>query len=75
MAARKVVSHKTVLGACVDGHFTLLFCLITMEKDVVYILTVRENVIIRYVEFIANITPVFPVFCGHFSTFLVISLV
>ena len=35
---------------CVDGLFTVLLCLIMMEKDIVYILTVRENVIIRYVE-------------------------
>ena len=48
---------KTVLGACVDGHFTLLFCLITMEKEVVYILTVRENVIIRYVEVMRILHP------------------
>ena len=38
-----------MLGACVDGLLTMLLYLITMEKDI-YILTVRENVIIRYVE-------------------------
>ena len=39
-----------MLGACVDGLFTVLLCLIMMEKDIVYILTIRKNVIIRYVE-------------------------
>ena len=47
-----------MLGACVDGLLTVLLCLIMMEKDV-YILTIRENVIIRYVE-VMLISHLFP---------------
>ena len=66
-----------MLGACVDGLFTVL-CLITMEKDIVYIPTIRENVIIRYVE-VMRILHLFSLrfvdISVHFSTFLVITLV
>ena len=39
-----------MLAASVDGPFRVLLYLITLENDVIYILTVREDVIIRYVK-------------------------
>ena len=57
-----------MLGACVDGLFPLLLCFIMIENDIVYNLTVRENVISRYVK-------VFPLFYAYFSTFSVITFV
>ena len=39
-----------VLAASVDGPFRVLLRLITIENDAFYILTMRENVIIRYVK-------------------------
>ena len=39
-----------MFAVSVDGPFCVLLCIITIENDIVYILTVRENVIIRYVK-------------------------
>ena len=49
MAAMKVVSQK-LLGAFVNGLFLVFLYFITVDHNVVYNLTVRQNVISRYVE-------------------------
>ena len=62
-----------VLAASVDGPFCVLLLLTTIENDVLYILTVRENVIIRYVKVMRTLHLFFPVFYVNFSTFSVIT--
>ena len=64
-----------MLAAPVNDLFPGILCFITLEKDIVYNLTVNQSVIIRYVEVTRTFTPIFPSFYLHFSTFLVITLV
>ena len=52
-----------------------ILCFITLENDIVYNLTVKQSIIIRYVKFIRAFTPIFPAFYSYFSTILVITLV
>ena len=39
-----------VLAAQVDGIFSAILCFVTIENNIIYNLTVNQNVIIRYVE-------------------------
>ena len=56
-----------VLAAPVNGLFPGILCFITLEKDIVYILTVNQSVIIRYVEVIRTFTPIFSLFYLYVS--------
>ena len=66
---------KTVLGGSVNGLFAVVLWIITIEKDVIYNLTVNQNVITRYVKVIQTFTPIFSAFYVHFGTFSNITLV
>ena len=41
---------KTVIGGSVDGLFAVVLRIITIATDVIYNLSVNQNVITRYVE-------------------------
>ena len=58
---------KTVLAASVDGIFSLILHLMTIENDVVCNLTVREDVISRHVKVMRTVR----LFSLHFMCFSV----
>ena len=47
--------RKTVLARPVDGLFPKIFCFITIENEVLYNLTVNQNIISRYVKVIQTL--------------------
>ena len=63
-----------VLGGSVDGLLPVIFCLITIENDIIYNLTVNQSNMSRYVEVIPTLSLFSLRFCAHFSTFLDITL-
>ena len=66
---------KMVIGGSVDGLFAVVLWIITIATDVIYNLTVNQNVITRYVEVIRTFTPIFSALHAHFGTFSNITLV
>ena len=66
---------KTVLGGSVHIPLPLIFCLITIENDIIYNLTVNQSLVRRYIEVIRTL-PLFSLhFFAHFGTFLDVTLV
>ena len=66
---------KMVLGGSVDGLSLVILCLTTIDKNLIYNLTVSQNVIIRYVKVMQTFMPNFCALYVHFGTFSDIPLV
>ena len=63
-----------MLAAPVDGFLGIL-CFITIENDIIYNLTVNQNIITRYVKVMQTFTAIFHTFYAHLSTLSDITLV